>query len=169
VTVEQNGVPVARSDALVFRGNERVVEIEIRRPSGRDLIGAGRGSCVDRLVRESARGTQFRVVGAGVKRRAARIAIEVDDVTRMRRNEQRRPRSARESIQLADMPVGIRKCAGRRRKASRNFRWHKGSRVRDVDDQRRVAARDFAKIQASLHCTMRPARMMPRQGLPPIR
>ena len=63
----------------------------------------------------------------------------------MRRNEQRRSDTAREREQLLDMPVGVGKRAGGGREARRDRVGHEGSRVRNVDHERRIAALDLAE------------------------
>ena len=78
------------------------------------------------------------------------------------------PRAKRE--QLFDMPVRVREARGlagvsARREVGRDV----GSRMGNIDHERRIAALDFVQLHGPHQCATRPARMMRPARIAPIR
>ncbi len=145
MAVEHDRVSVASANALDFGGELRMIRIEVFGASRRDLAGVRRTAVgVERLIRERARRAELGVVGTRVERDSGRIAIQVDDVARVRRDEHRDARLAREREELLDMPIGVGKRARSRCQPFGKTRRQMGAGVRDVDDERRVAADEIA-------------------------
>ena len=147
MAVEQDRVTVTGAHALDLRGKRRVVRHEILGAARRHFGRRGHIACgIDRLVGERARRAKLGIVGTRVERPAARIAIEIDDIARMRGNDERRPHAAGEAEQLFDMPVRVGKRAGRGRQARREVGRDVGSRMGNIDDERRIAALDLVQL-----------------------
>ena len=166
--VEQDHIAVPLEDQLDLRGQRLVVGPPVLLETVCADLGIGRGAGQpDVLVREGARRAQFGIVGARIEFDVVRIAIEIDDVPRIRRRDQRCAERQRMLIEERHMPVGVGRLFRGGCHPGKQILRDIGSGVRNIDQQRSFAGDQHMQwhrvhVETSLPPTTRPI-----QGLAP--
>ena len=147
--VEQDGKPEAAFERLELGRQPGV----IRPPVGVDarprlVLARGGAGPIDGLAIEGRGGDDLGVVGAGIEVLARRVAVEVDDVARMRRRQHAGTDFGGEAVQPPDVPVGVRQAPGLRGHARHDRFREMPSVMRYADQQRRLAG---AKLEHLVH------------------
>ncbi len=94
---------------------------------------------IEVLAVEVGQGTQARFESARVELATGRIAVEVDDITRVRSEQCCRAKLAREIEQTVDVKIGLPQRQAGFVHPRGHVRRQVGSDMRGGDDQRRVA------------------------------
>src|SRR5580704_17972091 len=136
------------AQASDFGGERRVIGIEVKAPPLGDFSRA-RGSAgpIKRLAVERGRRDEFCRRLTGIKRCAARIAVDVDDRARKPRAHQCRAKGGDEIVERVEPPIRV---------LAREPRTDEGwleaeelcSCVGSADDERRIAALDDEPVGA---------------------
>ena len=146
--VEQRDALMLLAQASDLAGERRMVGIEVKTPPLGDFGRVRRAARpIERLAVEGRGWDEFRRRLTGIERGAARIAIDVDDRAREPRAHQCRAERRDKVVELVEPPIGV--LAREPRIDESRLECHEiRPRVRNADDERRIAALDDEPVGA---------------------